>query len=364
MSDGADSGGSTSSVANLPTLRDRLGAFLAEKTPRRLIAFVALFGALYLFRELFVLLVFFVAFQRLIGAAARLVVRHAKLPPRIALLVVVAVTFGGIIGGIVAGAKEVARQALVARDHIPERIAEMKETPLFQTLHEHLPGADKITESAGHYATDVLHGVATFGHIILDIVIGFILAIVFLLEEHELVEWKHALDPRTLVATLARWFGYLADAVSVTLQLQVIVAACNTALTLPVLFMLGIPHKAALMILIFASGLIPVSGNIVSGTVLSLLAFHARGWFGVGIFVVLTFVLHKLEAYYLNPHLTARHVKLPGFLLVLSLLLWEHLFGFAGLFLSFPFLYVGGKIRADFKRENEMGSLVAPAPKA
>jgi predicted PurR-regulated permease PerM len=342
-------------------VRDRLGAFLREKTPRRFIAFGAFGLLVYAFRELFILLVFFVAFQRLVGAATRLLVRSTSCSRRVALLAVVGVTFAATTTAVVIGAKKIAAEAIVAREHIPERVQEVKETALFQQVHEHLPGIDKITENAGHYATDIFHGVALFGHVILDVLIGFILAIVFSIEEHELEEWKNSLDPRTLIATLVGWFTYLADAISVTLQLQVIVAACNTALTLPVLFMLEIPHKVALMILIFASGLIPVIGNIVSGTVLSLLAFHARGWLGVGIFVVLTFVLHKLEAYYLNPHLTARHVKLPGFILVLSLLLWEHLVGFAGLFLSFPFLYVAGKIRADFKRED---SPEKPAKKA
>jgi len=346
-----------------PTKRDRLGAFFREKTPRRFIAFGAFGLLIYAFRDLFILLVFFVAFQRLVSGATHFLMRATKCSRKVALLAVIALTFAGCATAIGVGAKKLAEEAIIAREHIPERVQEIRETAIFQQLHEHLPGVDKIAESAGHYATDIFHGVALFGHIVLDVLIAFILAIVFSIEEHELEEWKHGVDPTSLIGTLVRWWTYVADAISVTLQLQVIVAACNTALTLPVLFFLGIPHKVALMMLIFASGLIPVIGNIVSGTVLSLLAFQARGLLGVGIFVVLTFVLHKLEAYYLNPHLTARHVKLPGFLLVLSLLLWEHLVGFAGLFLSFPFLYVAGKIRADFKQEDHPTSR-PPAPGA
>ena len=66
------------------------------------------------------------------------------------------------------------------------------------------------------------------------------------------------------------------------------------------------------MLLIFVSSLIPVIGNIISGAVLVLLAYQVKGWLGVGLFVVLTFVLHKIESYYLNPRLTARHVSLPA----------------------------------------------------
>jgi predicted PurR-regulated permease PerM len=156
----------------------------------------------------------------------------------------------------------------------------------------------------------------------------------------------------TFFGTLARWFEATAEALTLTIQLQMIVALCNTVLTLPVLLFIGVPHVPMLMLLIFIASLVPVVGNIVSGAVLSLLAFQAKGWLGVGLFVGLTFVLHKVEAYYLNPRLTARHVHLPGFVIIVSLVAWEHLLGFVGLFISFPFLFVAGKIIGEFRAED------------
>jgi predicted PurR-regulated permease PerM len=91
----------------------------------------------------------------------------------------------------------------------------------------------------------------------------------------------------------------------------------------------------------------------VAGAVMCVLAYQTKGWMGVGIFVGLTFLLHKIEAYYLNPRLTARHVHLPGFVLIVSLLAFEHVFGFAGLFLSFPFLFVAGRIRAEWAAQDK-----------
>ena len=100
------------------------------------------------------------------------------------------------------------------------------------------------------------------------------------------------------------------------------------------------------------SNFVPVIGNIVSGVTLSLLAYPQKGWLGVGIFVGLTFVLHKVESYYLSPRLTARHVRVPGFVLIVSLIAFEHVFGFAGVFLSFPALFVASRIRAEFLEED------------
>ena len=47
-------------------------------------------------------------------------------------------------------------------------------------------------------------------------------------------------------------------------------------------------------------------------------------------------------------------------MLVVSLICFEQLFGFVGLFLSFPFLYVAGKIRAEFVDEDAKAA--APTP--
>jgi predicted PurR-regulated permease PerM len=167
------------------------------------------------------------------------------------------------------------------------------------------------------------------------------------------VAFRARVSPHSLVGTLLRWLGYMADAISVTLQFQVIVAAVNAVLTLPVLLIIGIPRAAVFMLVVFVSGLIPVVGNFASGLVLTLLAYQARGVGGAVAFVVLTFILHKIESYYLNPRLAARHVRLPGFVLIVSLLLWEQLIGFVGLFVSFPFLYLAMRIADEFKTEDE-----------
>ena len=203
-----------------------------------------------------------------------------------------------------------------------------------------------------HYAGGIFQTLSAVAHGALYALIGFILALVFVLEEEELRGWARTLDPRSLRGTLLRWLGYLADAALVTVEFQCVVAACNAVLTFPVLLLVGIPHAPALALLIFVSGLVPVVGNFFIGLLLSLLAYQAKGWLGVGIFVVLTFILHKLESYYLNPRLASRHVHLPSFVLIISLVLWEHALGLAGLFVSFPFLYVSQKIRDDLRRED------------
>jgi predicted PurR-regulated permease PerM len=329
---------------------DRVGDFLREKTVRRVVA-VALFAlALGAFRPLFLMFVFFVAFERALAASSGFVQTRLRLKPRASVLVVLGVLAAIVSVGLLVGVERVARAVVSARDTFPHRLEAIRESDLYLRAREHLPDADRVVDSLQHHAEDALHFVAALGHLVAYATIGLILA------------FHRTLAPRSLIGTLVRWFEHAADAIAVTIQLQLIVALFNTVTTLPVLLLLGVHHVVALMILVFFSALVPVVGNFVSGVVLSLLAFGAKGWWGVGIFVVLTFVLHKIEAYYLNPRLTARHVKLPGFVLIVSLLAFEHLFGFVGLFLSFPFLFVAGRIRTEWRAEDEASAALAPEP--
>lgn len=335
---------------------DRVSSFLGEKTPRRALAIAAFVGALYLFRHLAVLLVFFVAFERSLTWATHALAARTKLPrKRCVLLVLLGVLVVlGLVGWLGVGKTVKAFTAMQAT--MPEKIAELRDNPLLARVEEQVGGTEKIVESAKHYVGNAVAAASAIGHFFVHLLVGFILALVFVLEEEELRAFWSRVDPRSLGGTLGRWLGHVADALVVTVQLQLIVAAFNTVTTLPVLLVLGVPHVGGLMLLVFVSALVPVIGNVVSGIVLALLAYQVKGWLGVGIFVALTFLLHKIESYYLSPRLTSRHVKIPGFLLIVSLLACEHLFGFAGLFLSFPILFVAGRIRGEFLEEDAIAS--------
>ncbi len=331
---------------------DRIANFFAQKTPRRLLALVAFGAILYLFRHLAILLVFFVTFERGLGWAARLVAARTGLSKKKSVLVVLALIASvlGILAWL--GIGKTVRTFAAMQSTFPERFAQLREHPLVMRVEEQIGGMEKLVESAKHYSGSALSAATAVGHFVLHIVMGFVLALVYVLEEEEIAAFWGRIERRSLIGTVGRWLGHVADATVVTVQLQLIVAACNTLMTLPVLLLIGVPNVGALMLLIFVSALVPVIGNIVSGVTLSLLAYQQKGWLGVGLFVGLTFLLHKIESYYLNPRLTARHVKMPGFLLIVSLIACEHLFGFTGLFLSFPILFVAGRIRSDFDEED------------
>ncbi len=211
--------------------------------------------------------------------------------------------------------------------------------------------AERLTEGLAHADDSVReHALAAAqeaGAALLHVMIGAFLAILAVFEEERLQESFATLAPRSVAATLARWTGHVADGLAITLQFQVVVAICNTAITLPLMWWLDVPYTSAVAMFLLAAGLVPIFGNLASGALLVALSWNAHGWLAVGVFGTLTFLLGKLESFYLNPRLAARHVALPAFVLTASLVTWETMAGFVGFFLSFPFLYAVLRIRRE-----------------
>jgi predicted PurR-regulated permease PerM len=331
---------------------DRILSLFRERTFSRVFAIALFLTLLFLFRHLAAVAVFFVAFERSFRFLAEHLNRRTKLSEKQARLFVLAVFLLAVAGGVAFGAVSGFRSFRALRATSPEWIEELREHPLVQRVQSEIGDGDSIVNHAKTYAGEALRYASLVGRFFLQALLGFVLAVVYLLDEREIDAFEAKIAVKSIVGRLLRWFGHVADAVSVTLQLQLIVAVFNTVTTMPVLLLLGIPHVPSLMVLIFASALVPVVGNLAVGGMLCLMAFQAKGWFGVAVFVGVTFLLHKIESYYLSPRLTARHVRLPGFVLICALIVSEHLFGFAGVFLSFPALFVAGKIRAEFLQED------------
>jgi putative permease len=211
--------------------------------------------------------------------------------------------------------------------------------------------AETLTSAAKSYALTAVGVVTTSAYLMIFLFVGFVLALLYLFEREDVDAWVSGVSPRSVGGTLMRWVGYVAEAIAITVRLQVVVAVVNAVLTLPILIGLGLPKIPLLFTMVLVCGLLPVVGNVISGVVLCIVAYDAKGMLGVGIFLGVTFLLGKIESYYLSPRLTAQHVKLPGIVLVVSLLLFETVFGFWGLFLSFPALYVASRIANEWKLE-------------
>lgn len=324
--------------------------FFNDRNVRRVLVLALFFGVLFLFRHLAILLVFFVLFERSLGTGARLLRDRFKVPLMLGVVLQILAVLGAVAALGYVGWTKVVPAVPQIRSDIAGQFQHLKgwmHTRGFDQM-ESLQ-TENLLERAQHYAGGVVDFLGSLGKSAIYVVMGLILGVVFLAEGEKLEAWREAMPEDSTPRILLRYFSYLCDAVSITAQLQVIVALVNTLITLPVLLIMGLPSVPALMAFLFAMGLIPVVGGVVSGAVMGTLAFVHKGPAGVAVFFVSTFLLHKIESYYLSPRLTARHVNLPGFVIITSLILFEHTFGLVGLFLSFPALYVAARIRDSWR---------------
>ncbi|RYZ36667.1 MAG: AI-2E family transporter [Myxococcaceae bacterium] len=332
---------------------------------RRALVLGVFLGLLVLFRHLAPVFVCFVVLVRGLGRLSRAFEAHTGMVHRRSMQVMVT-AFGLVLAalGVIAVGRALPRvRALRAGGR--EQIEELAHHPSVEWVR-HLHGAEgggDLVDTLKLHAVDALHYATRVVHLAAYVLVGLILAVVYLLEQDEIDGWVQDLVPASITGTIIRWIGYVADAVAITVRMQAVTAVVNACITLPVLLALRLPHLPTLTAVILVSGLVPVVGNFVAGSVLCVVAIQHRGLWAAGVFVVVSFVLHKIESYFLVPRLASHHVALPGLLLIVSLLLFEQLFGFWGLFLSFPSLYVGQRILHEWEGAPAPSeSLVPPSP--
>ena len=318
---------------------------------RRLVAVVAFAAIVYSLRELSPVFICFTILVRSLTALADVIHERTGLERRGGVASILLAAVAAMAVSIFLGVRAILPWVHAVRAEGREYVEHVLELPVIERLR-HLAGGDTAgggaAETVKAHALQALHYATAFAHLALYLLIGCILSVIYLFERDEIDHWLHGLDRESVSGTITRWLAYVGDAVAITVKMQAVTALVNALITFPVLVVLGLPHKSLLFLLILVSGLLPVVGNFIAGSVLCVVAYETRGLWAVGVMLVVTFILHKIESYYLTPRLAAQHVKLPGLVLVISLLVFEEVFGFVGLFLSFPVLYVATRIHREW----------------
>jgi predicted PurR-regulated permease PerM len=329
---------------------------------QRVLAVAAFFLVLHQFRSLAPVLVFFVVFERALGGLSGYVSRWTKLSPTASIASILVALFAGLGLATFLGIRKLLAFVEVARSEGPAWVASLSRSGLVEKAKQHL-GVDAhgLTASASDYAMRAIGYVSATAYAAIYVFLGFVLAVMYLFERETLDAWTGSLSRTSLAGTLMRWIGYVADSIAITVRLQIVVALFNAVFTLPLLLLLGLPNVPVLFLLMLLGGMIPVVGGAASGLVLALVAYDAKGVVGVAVFLGVTAVLGKVESYYLSPRLTAEHVKLPGLVLVVSLLMFETIFGFWGLFLSFPALYVAHRVINEWRESTPTALSTGPS---
>ncbi|WP_054957220.1 AI-2E family transporter [Paenibacillus dakarensis] len=120
------------------------------------------------------------------------------------------------------------------------------------------------------------------------------------------------------------------------IEVQLLIAVFNTALTMVGLWILGFPYLFALTIMVFLLSLIPVAGVIISFIPIGIIGYQIGGLTLVFWTIVMILVIHAVETYFLNPRLYAFKTKLPMFYTFIILIFSQHYLGIWGLIIGIP----------------------------
>jgi len=170
-------------------------------------------------------------------------------------------------------------------------------------------------------------------HIIIGLVLGAIVAL-------SRARPAHQVGP--LAAALGQRCQQLADAFHNIVFAQIKISLINTALT--GIFLLGVfplcgihvPLAKTLVVITFIVGLLPVIGNLISNTAITIAGLSVSLWVGVGALGFLI-LIHKLE-YFLNARIVGTQIRARAWELLIAMLAMEAAFGLAGL-IAAPIYY-------------------------
>ncbi|QQQ00726.1 AI-2E family transporter [Lysobacter enzymogenes] len=162
------------------------------------------------------------------------------------------------------------------------------------------------------------------------LVIGMVLGAMIALQD-ELQPLKLGPLGSEMLARAAR----LSDAFRRVVFAQIKISALNTAFTaafllivLP-LFGVHLPMAKTLVVLTFVVGLLPVVGNLISNTLITVAGLSVSVYVAAAALLYLV-LIHKLE-YFLNARIVGGEIQARAWELLLAMLMMEALFGMPGL---------------------------------
>jgi predicted PurR-regulated permease PerM len=177
-------------------------------------------------------------------------------------------------------------------------------------------------------------------------IVGLLLAFIGLLVGVLTATHKPVRRPRPLTAALRDRISHFGRVFTQIIVAQFWIALFNTCLTAIFLLVVmplwqgRLPYTTALLVLTFVAGLIPIVGNLICNTVLTLVGLSVSLPVAVACLAFLI-AIHKTE-YFINAKVVGQRVHMGAWELLTVMFVMEAIFGAAGL-VAAPLFYAYAK---------------------
>ena len=173
----------------------------------------------------------------------------------------------------------------------------------------------------------------------MNVVIGFILAVYFLVDKNKMLQWLHKFMQllfseehyTNFIEVGNRFNTIFAKYIGCELIDALIVGVVNY------IFMLitGMPYAILVSVAVGTANLVPtfgpIVGAVIGGLILLLASPATTLWF-----LIFTLVLQTIDGYWLKPRLFGDALNVPGVLIIIAIIIIGRMFGIVGIFLSIP----------------------------
>ena len=195
-----------------------------------------------------------------------------------------------------------------------------------------------ITEITSSLST-TLNTVMSVGAVLLNILVGAILAVYFLIGKRRIflgvAKFRHSFltdeQYRRHSSFLRRCLDIFSKYISYTILDAIGVGIVNA------IFMLiaGMPNVALVSVIVGVTNLLPTFGPIAGGIIGAFLLFLEDPMYAF-VFVVFTLILQTIDGYVIKPKLFGDSMGLPSVLTLIAIVMGGKLFGPVGILLSIP----------------------------
>ena len=202
----------------------------------------------------------------------------------------------------------------------------------------------RLRNSATKIAAGVFSGVSVVTSGLVTLVLVLVLTFFFVKDGPGFLPWlRREAGPTIgghLTELLARAWRTLGDFIRV----QAIVSFVDAFFIGLGLFILGVPLAAALAVLTFFAGFIPIVGALAAGGLAVLVALVSNGPTTALIVLAIIVVVQQLESNVLQPVLQGRSLNLHAAMVLLAVTAGGTLFGIIGAFLAVPVAAVSAAV--------------------
>ncbi|PHR61163.1 MAG: AI-2E family transporter [Robiginitomaculum sp.] len=324
-------------------------------------SFVTLAWVLYWLRNIMAPFALAIFFWLIIDAFARWMDRKMSFLPYFATLAIavaiVAASLGGIIVIIADTAVDVSHQA----PQYQERLGEIL-NPLFErfsdgTWHgfnEKFKLTQNIQSLLGGFANSIQGVVSSFAFIAIYVAFLFAAQNSFPKKMDDLFP-----DPTKRIQA-AKVGERIRVSIEKYLGIQTLMSLIMTALSFGVMKFFGLDNALFWALVIFILNYIPVVGSVLAGIFPAMFALvQFDSLLPVGIMAALLFVVQFVISNTVQPKMMGDSMNLSALVIILSLVLWQGLWGGVGAFLSAPLTVIMMIVLAQFKTTHWIAVLLS-----